>query len=407
TIPPDSWTGYDFIRTFSQNGAGSDGMSTHLPSTSNAHPWYTQRSDASSFRPKYREAPRCGQFSCTRPTRPRVSRNATRFSPSSRTRAGGLPGSGISAVRQAGVQYRRSRFPIKVPGPTRVRISLSSALSTPGASFSGCCRSSVQAERVAEGGILRCRERPPVLAGREDLLRAEDGPEVVVADRRRFLPRGEAFRRREQDVPHAGDGFVGGAELLLSPIVNRAHRLGHHEVLAHEVLDAAERGGALDLAVDLVVVAGGVVTRDDPGAARLDGVRERRHREEARAAVAVHVGRTRDPDAVAGRVLVVHGDEQALPLVPRDAGDQRAVRDDVRGDPHVGVAVRRGPDARVAVAVPLVVDFQPRRAVVPPELPRHGVGRVARLVRAVVRDVVDPVPLVQVGDVRGVDVPFH
>src|SRR5215471_5042600 len=86
---------------------------------------------ASSLRAKYSDAPRCGQFSCTSPTRPDVSRKATRFSPSSRTRAGAPPGSGISAVRQAGVQYRRSRSPISVPGPTLVRISLSSALSTP------------------------------------------------------------------------------------------------------------------------------------------------------------------------------------------------------------------------------------------------------------------------------------
>ena len=61
------------------------------------------------------------------------------------------------------------------------------------------------------------------------------------------------------------------------------------------------------------------------------------------------------------------------------------------------VAVGRGPDAGVAVAVPGVVDLEPRGAVVPPELPRHRVGRVARLVRAVVGDVIDAVPLVQVG----------
>ena len=73
----------------------------------------------------------------------------------------------------------------------------------------------------------------------------------------------------------------------------------------------------------------------------------------------------------------------------------------------MGVAVGRGADARVAVAVPGVVDLEARGAVVPPELPRHRVGRVAGLVRAVVGDVVDAVPLVQVGDVRGVDVAFH
>ena len=39
TMPPDSWVGYALIRTLSQNGCGSLGMSTHRPSASNAHPW--------------------------------------------------------------------------------------------------------------------------------------------------------------------------------------------------------------------------------------------------------------------------------------------------------------------------------------------------------------------------------
>ena len=51
-MPPDSWVGYDRIRTLSQNGCGSLGMSTQAPSTSNSHPWYTQRRAASSLRPK-------------------------------------------------------------------------------------------------------------------------------------------------------------------------------------------------------------------------------------------------------------------------------------------------------------------------------------------------------------------
>src|ERR1700733_10119261 len=350
-------------------------MSTHWPSTLNAHPWYTQRSVAPSLRPKYSDAPRCGQFSSTRPTRPRVSLNATRFSPSSRTRAGGLPGSGISAVRHAGVQYRRSSSPISVPGPTRVRIWLSSALSTPRASFwivSGLrpIRALVQAERLAQGRVRKGRERPPVLARREDLFRAVDRPVVVLAHGRGFLALGEPLRRRDQDVPHAVDGPVGSTQLLLGAVVDRAHRLGHHEVLAHEVGDAAERGGALDLAVDLVVVARGVLAREDPGAARADRVGERCRREQVLTAVAVHVRRRLDREAVARGVLVVHGDEHALALAPRDAGDQRGVGDDVGGDPHVRVAVRGGPDARVAVAEPGVVDLKPGRAVVPPELPR-------------------------------------
>src|SRR5215471_21637720 len=148
-------------------------MSTQLPSALKAQPWYRQRIAASSLRPKYSDAPRCGQFSCTSPTRPVVSRNATRFSPSSRTRAGAPPGSGTSAVRQAGVQYRRSSSPISVPGPTRVKISLSSALSTcASVGFRSGGGLSSEAERFGEGGILGGGEHPPVLSRLQDFLGA-------------------------------------------------------------------------------------------------------------------------------------------------------------------------------------------------------------------------------------------
>src|SRR5215467_5672124 len=103
---------------------GSDGMSTQLPAESNFQPWYTQRSPASSLRPKNIGARRCGQYALTSPTEPVVSRNATRSSPSRRTRTGGPSGSGTSSLISAGSQYRRNRLPIGVPGPTRVSSSL-------------------------------------------------------------------------------------------------------------------------------------------------------------------------------------------------------------------------------------------------------------------------------------------
>ena len=73
----------------------------------------------------------------------------------------------------------------------------------------------------------------------------------------------------------------------------------------------------------------------------------------------------------------------------------------------MGVAVGRGPDAGVPVPVPGLLEFEARGAVVPPELPGHRVGRVAGLVGAVVGDVIDPVELMQVGDVGGVEVALH
>src|SRR5262245_40815636 len=60
------------------------------------------------------------------PTRPEVARNATRLSPSSRTRTGAPSASGSSAETSAGIQYSRSSAPIGLPGPTRQSSSLSS-----------------------------------------------------------------------------------------------------------------------------------------------------------------------------------------------------------------------------------------------------------------------------------------
>src|SRR5215472_16222303 len=257
-------------------------MSTQWPSASKAQPWYRQRIAASSLRPKYSDAPRCGQFSWTSPTRPVVSRNATRSSPSSRTRAGALPGSGISAVRQAGVQYRRSSSPIGVPGPTRHKVSLSSLLSTPFllAAVVRGVRSVRETERFAERRIAEGGESPPVLARLEDLLRAEDVLVVVRSDGRWLAACGQVSRRAQQDVPHPGDGQVGRPELLLGPVVDRPHRLGHHQVLTHEVGHATERRVPLHLAVDLEVVLHGVEAGGDPVAIARERRRERREREQ-------------------------------------------------------------------------------------------------------------------------------
>src|SRR5207249_6617798 len=89
--------------------AGSLGMSIHWPDTSNFQPWYTQRIPHSSLRPKNSDAPRCGQLAASSPTRPRVSRKATRSSPSRRTFFGGQSGSGSSVEGRNGIQYWRSR----------------------------------------------------------------------------------------------------------------------------------------------------------------------------------------------------------------------------------------------------------------------------------------------------------
>ena len=62
-----------------------------------------------------------------RPTLPELSRNATRSSPRRRTRTGAPPGSATSLASKAGNQNRRTSWPIRVSGPTRVSNSLSAA----------------------------------------------------------------------------------------------------------------------------------------------------------------------------------------------------------------------------------------------------------------------------------------
>jgi len=58
--PPASTAGYAVMVTLCLkfDSGGSFGMSTQAPVVSNFHPWYTQRSPASSLRPKNIEAPR-------------------------------------------------------------------------------------------------------------------------------------------------------------------------------------------------------------------------------------------------------------------------------------------------------------------------------------------------------------
>ena len=86
------------------DSSGSFGMSTQRPVTSYFQPWYEQRSPHSSLRPKKSDAPRCGQLAASSPTSPRVSRNATRFSPSRRTFFGGQSGAGSSLEGRHGIQ---------------------------------------------------------------------------------------------------------------------------------------------------------------------------------------------------------------------------------------------------------------------------------------------------------------
>src|SRR2546426_5674696 len=123
-----STQGYATARIFDLKllSSGSLGMSPQCPSQLYFEPWYTQRNPSSSLRPKKRDAPRCGQWFWIIPILPEVTRNAIRFSPSSRTRTGAPSRSGSSLDIRAGIQYWRNRFPVGVSRPTRQSSSLSS-----------------------------------------------------------------------------------------------------------------------------------------------------------------------------------------------------------------------------------------------------------------------------------------
>src|SRR6185437_2716228 len=114
-MPPTSCTGK--ARTFcaaakaARRSAGSQGVSTTLPSALIFQPWKMQRRPPCSLRPSSIEALRCGQASSTRPT------------------GCGAPSRSSAAERIAGIQYSRSISPIGVPGPTRVSNSFCSRVS--------------------------------------------------------------------------------------------------------------------------------------------------------------------------------------------------------------------------------------------------------------------------------------
>src|SRR5207249_1986605 len=98
-----------------------------------------QRSPPSSLRPKKRSASRWGQCWYTKPTFPLLSRRATRFSPSSRTRTGSQSGSGRSSDTKKGSQYLRINCPMLAFPSTRVSFSFSSGLSIDLSLFHGLC----------------------------------------------------------------------------------------------------------------------------------------------------------------------------------------------------------------------------------------------------------------------------
>src|SRR6185312_13114248 len=122
------------------------------------------------------------------PTRPVLSRHAISASPSS-MRRNGAPSAFNSSDLQAGSQYSRISAPILVPGPTRVRSSLSLAV--------GMCVPSEQFAPVyGETGFGRNADAPTLprrrAGGREELATLQQPFFAIVPGRARC----ERNRRR-------------------------------------------------------------------------------------------------------------------------------------------------------------------------------------------------------------------
>src|SRR3984885_2581026 len=206
------------------------------------------------------------------------------------SRAGGPLPSSLCSTGVATLTAKKSNTFMNMPGRTAARTSharrpvLVSAAGTTATGAASARRSVHHVGQLHAGGgggglpddwVVLGAEEPPVLTRLQDLLRAPDGPEVT-GHGGWLLALGEPAGGREQDGPHPGDGPVGGAEMLLRAVVDRAHRLGHHQVLAHEVVDAAEDAPLLpDLLGQMVVVFRRVKTRGDPVAGIGDRGRER------------------------------------------------------------------------------------------------------------------------------------
>src|SRR5688572_13922174 len=162
-----------------------------------------QRMPPSSLRPKKRSAPRWAQAGSMRPTCPCVSRNATSRSPSICTRTGAQSGSGSSRDRATGSQKRRKYSPIGVPGPVRVKSSLSAGLNTTLASGASL-RPIVAREHGALGLVVHFGlEGVAVLEG-DRLLGGRTGADLVdqalhVAELRRMVA--EDVRRQSRPAP--------------------------------------------------------------------------------------------------------------------------------------------------------------------------------------------------------------
>src|SRR5262249_60892589 len=90
--------------------------------------------------------------------------------------------------------------------------------------------------------------------------RQDDAPGAVAIDRWVVDPRGhrravaESSRGVDHTAARANDHRVRAPEVLLGPVVDRPHALGHRLILLMDAGDAGEALGLLRLAVDQIVV---------------------------------------------------------------------------------------------------------------------------------------------------------
>ena len=130
TKPPASCVEYAVCLTRSGNrlSGASLAISSTLPSTSNFQPMIQAAQPALLIAAQHQGGAAVRQCAPSAPSRPAVSRNSTRSSPSRRIASGGASGSMISSDRQAGIQCRRMIWPIGASPSTRHSRSFSSGV---------------------------------------------------------------------------------------------------------------------------------------------------------------------------------------------------------------------------------------------------------------------------------------
>src|SRR5579864_9143942 len=153
-----------------------------------------------------------------------------------------------SAKAPASPAETRAVYTSFAPGRTR---RLRSRVPSKEAALAGLA----SGHRLLDRRVVPGAQRLPTLTRLQNFFHSSNVAEIT-GKRRRLLALSQSFGCIEEDAPHTDDWHIRGAEALVAPVEDGAHRFGDHQVLAHEIVDAAVTDFSLLLAIDQVVVFG-------------------------------------------------------------------------------------------------------------------------------------------------------